>query len=43
MGSSLGSLFGGTFGGMMIFFYAPYPILMLVFFTRDRVRATMTN
>jgi hypothetical protein len=43
MGSSIGSLMGGTFGVIMIFFYAPYPILMLAFFSRDRVRSCMTN
>jgi hypothetical protein len=42
-GSSLGSLMGGGVGIMMIFFYAPYPILLLIFFTRDRVRASMNS
>ena len=27
---------------MSVVFYAPYPALMLLFFTRDRVRASMT-
>ena len=43
MSSSLGSLMGGTSSVMMIFFYAPYPILLLAFFTRERVRGSMTN
>lgn len=42
LGSSLSGLLGGTSGAMMALFYAPYPILLLVYFTRDRVRAAMT-
>jgi hypothetical protein len=43
MGSSMGSLFGGTFGVMMVIFYAPYPIIMLAYFSKERVRAVMTT
>ena len=39
----LGSIFGGTFAIMTVVFYAPYPALMLLFFTRDHVRASMTR
>jgi hypothetical protein len=35
------TIFGGTFSGMFVFFYAPYPILLLAFFTRERVRDAM--
>ena len=41
--SNFGSLFGGTFAVMTVVFYAPYPALMLLFFTRDHVRASMTQ
>jgi len=40
---ALGNVFGGTFAVMTVIFYAPYPALMLLFFTRDRVRASMTT
>jgi len=43
MGSSLGSLFGGTTGIMTILFYAPYPIIMLVYFSKDHIRAAMNT
>ena len=36
-------MFGGTFAVLCVVFYAPYPALMLLFFTRDRVRASMTE
>jgi hypothetical protein len=39
----LAGIFGGTFAVMCVIFYAPYPALMLMFFTRDRVRASMTR
>jgi hypothetical protein len=35
------SIFGGTFSGMFVFFYAPYPVLLLAFFTREKVRDAM--
>lgn len=41
--SGFGSIFGGTFAVMTVVFYAPYPALMLLFFTRDHVRASMTR
>jgi hypothetical protein len=41
--SGFGSIFGGTFAVMTVVFYAPYPALMLLFFTRDHVRASMTQ
>jgi hypothetical protein len=40
---ALGGIFGGTFAVMSVIFYAPYPALMLMFFTRERVRASMTQ
>jgi len=45
-GSSMGALsmmVGGTFAVMCVIFYAPYPAMMLMFFTRERVRASMTD
>jgi hypothetical protein len=41
--SGFGSIFGGTFAVMTVVFYAPYPALMMLFFTRDHVRASMTR
>jgi hypothetical protein len=38
----LTAVFGGTFAVLSVIVYAPYPALMLLFFTRDRVRASMT-
>ena len=38
----VGGILGGVYAGMMVLFYSPYPILMLVYFSRDRVRAAMT-
>jgi len=35
------SIFGGSFSVLFVFFYAPYPILLLAFFTRERVREAM--
>ncbi|HXU01520.1 MAG TPA: hypothetical protein VN903_11030 [Polyangia bacterium] len=34
---------GGTFAVVNVIVYAPYPALMLMFFTRERVRASMTT
>jgi hypothetical protein len=45
-GPSMGpmaGMFGGTFAVMSVIIYGPYPALMLLFFTRDRVRASMTR
>jgi len=39
----LAGIFGGTFAVVCVLFYGPYPALMLMFFTRDRVRASMTS
>jgi hypothetical protein len=39
----LTAVFGGTFAVLSVIIYAPYPTLMLLFFTRDRVRASMTQ
>jgi hypothetical protein len=39
---SVGSMIGVVYAAMMVLFYSPYPILMLAYFSRDRVRAAMT-
>jgi hypothetical protein len=39
----MAGMFGGTFAAMSVIVYGPYPALMLLFFTRDRVRASMTR
>ena len=39
----MAGMFGGTFAAMSVIVYGPYPALMLLFFTRDRVRASMTQ
>jgi hypothetical protein len=39
----MAGMFGGTFAVMSVIVYGPYPALMLLFFTRDRVRASMTH
>jgi hypothetical protein len=44
VGAAMGGMsavFGGTFAILCVIFYAPYPALMLLFFTRERVRASM--
>jgi hypothetical protein len=41
--SGVSSIFGGTFAVLCVIVYAPYPALMLLFFTRERVRASMTG
>ena len=46
LGATMGGIsgvFGGTFAILCVLFYAPYPALMLLFFTRDHVRASMTS
>lgn len=37
----VGSMIGIVYAAMMVVFYSPYPILMLVYFSRERVRAAM--
>jgi hypothetical protein len=39
----LGNFFGGAYTIMTFIFYAPYPILLLAFFTRPRVRDAMVQ
>jgi len=41
--SGVSAVFGGTFAVLCVIFYAPYPALMLMFFTRERVRASRTD
>lgn len=43
LGSSMSSIFGGTTGVLTVIFYAPYPILLLIFFSRERIRAVMNQ
>ncbi|MCA1662993.1 MAG: hypothetical protein LC659_01715 [Myxococcales bacterium] len=38
----VGSMIGVVYAAMVVLFYSPYPILMLAYFSRDRVRAAMT-
>lgn len=38
----VGRAIGAVYAAMMVMFYAPYPIVLLVFFTRRYVRAAMT-
>jgi hypothetical protein len=38
----VGGVFGAIYAAMIVVFYAPYPILLVVFFSRPRVRAAMT-
>ena len=40
---SMSTIFGGSSSVMTIFFYAPYPILLLIYFTREHVRAAMNR
>jgi hypothetical protein len=37
----VGSMIGIVYAFMMVLFYSPYPILMLVYFSRERIRAAM--
>jgi hypothetical protein len=39
---NVGNMIGVVYAAMMVLFYSPYPILMLAYFSRDRVRASMT-
>jgi hypothetical protein len=43
MGSGFMRMMGGSMAVLTIIFYAPYPLLMLFFFSRDNVRASMTR
>jgi hypothetical protein len=38
----VGRMFGAVYAGMVVLFYSPYPILLIAFFTRARVRAAMS-
>lgn len=40
---ALSGMVGGVFAVMAIVLYTPYPALMLLFFTREHVRASMTR
>ena len=40
---NLSTWLGGTFAVLCIIFYTPYPAMMLLFFTREHVRASMTE
>jgi magnesium-transporting ATPase (P-type) len=37
----VGRMFGAVYAGMVVLFYSPYPIMLIAFFTRARVRAAM--
>jgi hypothetical protein len=43
MPGGMGVMMGGSTSVLQIFLCAPYPILMLIMFTRDHVRAAMTT
>lgn len=43
MGGGLMGMMGGSLAVMTVIFYAPYPLLLLYFFSRDNVRASMTR
>jgi hypothetical protein len=40
---ALSGMVGGVFAVIAIILYTPYPALMLLFFTREHVRASMTR
>jgi hypothetical protein len=40
---AMSSFFGGTFAVLSVILYTPYPALLLLFFTREHVRASMTR
>jgi hypothetical protein len=42
-GSGFGAMMGGTFGVISIIFLSPYPILMLIFFSRPHVKLAMSE
>ena len=41
--NNMSTLMGGSLGVVYLIFYAPYPILLLLFFTKSRVKHAMTN
>ena len=43
MGSGFMRMMGGSMAIVTVILYAPYPLLMLFFFSRDNVRASMTR
>ena len=43
MGSGFNAMMTGWLAVLTVFFYAPYPLLLLFFFSRDNVRASMTR
>jgi hypothetical protein len=43
MPSGMGTLLGGSMSAIIVVLYAPYPILMLAMFSREHVKASMTN
>lgn len=42
-GSGFGTLMGSMFGVISIFIFSPYPILMLIFFSRPHVKLAMSE
>jgi hypothetical protein len=40
--AGFGGVFGWVYALTFAFFYGPYPVLMLVMFTRPRIREAMT-
>ena len=43
MGNGFMGMMGGSLAVFTVIFYAPYPLLLLFFFSRDNVRAAMTR
>ena len=43
MGSGFKGMMGGWLAVLTVLLYAPYPLLLLYFFSRDNVRASMTR
>lgn len=41
--NNMSALFGGSLGVVYLIFYSPYPILLLLFFTKPRVKQAMDN
>jgi len=41
--SGISTWLGGTFAVICVILYTPYPAMMLLFFTREHVRASMTD